>query len=141
MEKVDHIGIAVKSIEASLPFYTEMLALTLIKKETVENQGVAVAFIDAGNVKLELLEPLNDLSPIAKFIEKKGEGIHHIAFKVEGIDQRLNDLKEKGIRFISDQPKPGAGGAAVAFMHPTQAHGVLYEICDHSSIKGAAGNE
>lgn len=142
MEKVDHIGIAVKSIEASLPFYTEMLALTLIKTETVKNQGVAVAFIDAGNVKLELLEPLNDDSPIAKFIEKKGEGIHHIAFKVEGIDQRITELKEEGIRFISDHPKPGAGGANVAFMHPAQAHGVLYEICDHSSLpKGAAGNE
>lgn len=141
MKKVDHIGIAVQSIEESLPFYTNMLALTLIKTEVVDGQGVKVAFIDAGNVKLELLEPLHDQSPIAKFIEKKGQGIHHVAFQVEGIEERIHELKEKGLRFISDEPKKGAGGADVAFLHPTQAHGVLYEICDHTGKKGASSHE
>ncbi|PPA71341.1 methylmalonyl-CoA epimerase [Jeotgalibacillus proteolyticus] len=141
MKKVDHIGIAVKSIAESLPFYTEMLALTLLREETVEEQGVKVAFLDAGNLKLELLEALHDNSPIAKFIARKGQGIHHVAFNVVGIEERISELKEKGIRFISDEPRPGAGGADVAFLHPAQAHGVLYEVCDHTRSKGASSNE
>ncbi|TFE03164.1 methylmalonyl-CoA epimerase [Jeotgalibacillus salarius] len=132
MKKTDHIGVAVKSIEQALPFYTEMLALTLIKEETVESQGVKVAFLDAGNIKIELLEPTRSDSPIASFIEKKGEGIHHVAFGVNHIDERIEELKSKGLKFTSDASKPGAGGAQVAFLHPKQAHGVLYELCDHS---------
>ncbi|MDZ5712093.1 methylmalonyl-CoA epimerase [Jeotgalibacillus haloalkalitolerans] len=132
MKKTDHIGVAVKSIENALPFYTEMLALTLIKQETVESQGVKVAFLDAGNIKIELLEPVNDQSPIARFIEKKGEGIHHVAFGVENIDKRMDELTSKGLSFTAEKSKPGAGGAQVAFLHPKQAHGVLYELCDHS---------
>lgn len=100
------------------------------------NQGVKVAFIDGGNIKLELLEPLHKESPIAKFIEKKGEGIHHIAFGVEGIEKRIKELQVSGVRMINETPKTGAGGAAVAFMHPKSAHGVLYELCDKSNIKG-----
>ncbi|AJD91384.1 hypothetical protein JMA_20670 [Jeotgalibacillus malaysiensis] len=132
MKKTDHIGIAVKSIEEALPFYTDMLALTLLKQETVDSQGVKVAFLDAGNIKIELLEPIHDQSPIAKFIEKKGEGIHHVAFGVEHIDKRMEELRAKGLQFTTDTSKRGAGGAQVAFLHPKQAHGVLYELCDHS---------
>ncbi|WP_404403668.1 methylmalonyl-CoA epimerase [Jeotgalibacillus malaysiensis] len=132
MKKTDHIGVAVKSINETLPFYTEMLALTLLKQETVDSQGVKVAFLDAGNIKIELLEPLNAESPIAKFIEKKGEGIHHVAFGVENIDKRMDEFKTKGLVFTSETSKSGAGGAQVAFLHPKQAHGVLYELCDHS---------
>ena len=136
MKKVDHIGIAVSSIDNVLAFYEGTLGLTLLKIEEVGNQGVKVAFLDSGNLKLELLEPLHKESPIASFIEKKGEGIHHIAFGVEGIEERIEELQTKGVRMINDTPKPGAGGASVAFLHPKSAHGVLYELCDKTNIKG-----
>lgn len=115
MKKVDHIGIAVKDLEQVLPYYTETLGCPLMKIEEVEGQKVKVAFIDAGNIKLELLEPMSEDSPIHKFIEKKGEGIHHIAFGVDGIEERMAELRENGVNLLSDEPKPGAGGAMVAF--------------------------
>lgn len=130
MKKVDHIGIAVRSIEDALPFYSEQLGLKCLAIEAVESQKVKVAFIDAHNVKIELLEPLQNDGPIATFLEKRGEGIHHIAFGVHSIRERIDDLKEKGIRMIDESPRRGAGGALVAFMHPQSAHGVLYELCE-----------
>ncbi|WP_456274128.1 methylmalonyl-CoA epimerase [Bacillus sp. AK031] len=136
MKKVDHIGIAVKSIEEVMPFYTETLGLTLLQIEEVESEKVKVAFIDGGNIKLELLEPLDETSAIASFLSKKGEGIHHVAFGISGIQERIDELKEKGVKMIHEKPKPGAGGAQVAFMHPKAAHGVLYELCDKTNIKG-----
>ena len=96
------------------------------------SQGVRVAFIDAGNVKLELLEPLGEDGPIAKFIEKRGEGVHHIAFGVTDIRTRMAELREKGVQLLQDEPKIGAGGAEVAFLHPKSSFGVLYELCDKS---------
>ncbi len=98
MKKVDHIGIAVKSLDATLPFYTDILGFTCTAIEEVASEYVRVAFIDANNVKIELLESLNPQSAIAKFIEKRGEGIHHIAFGVESIESRIEELKQKGIR-------------------------------------------
>ncbi|RIW33609.1 methylmalonyl-CoA epimerase [Bacillus salacetis] len=136
MKKVDHIGIAVKSVEEALPFYTETLGLSLLQIEEVQSQKVKVAFIDGGNIKLELLEPLDEVSPVAAFLSKRGEGIHHVAFGVNGIQERIEELKDKGVNMINEQPKPGAGGAQVAFMHPKSAHGVLYELCDKNNIKG-----
>ncbi|MGD6966942.1 methylmalonyl-CoA epimerase [Rossellomorea vietnamensis] len=136
MKKVDHIGIAVQSIEKVLPFYTETLGLSLLEIEEVQSEKVKVAFIDGGNIKLELLEPLDESSAIASFLSKKGEGIHHVAFGVAGIQERIEELQEKGVRMIHEQPKPGAGGAEVAFLHPKSAHGVLYELCDKTNIKG-----
>ncbi|TYS19049.1 methylmalonyl-CoA epimerase [Rossellomorea vietnamensis] len=136
MKKVDHIGIAVQSIEKVLPFYTETLGLSLLEIEEVQSEKVKVAFIDGGNIKLELLEPLDESSAIASFLSKKGEGIHHVAFGVAGIQERIQELQEKGVRMIHEQPKPGAGGAEVAFLHPKSAHGVLYELCDKTNIKG-----
>ena len=130
MEKVDHIGIAVKNIEDSLPYYTDVLGLKLIHIEEVDSEKVRVAFIDSGNVKLELLQPLDETSAIHSFLEKKGEGIHHIAFGVTNIQERLDELKKKGVRLIQDTPKVGAGGAQVAFIHPKASGGVLYELCD-----------
>lgn len=130
MEKVDHIGIAVKSIEETLPYYTETLGLKLLHIEEVPTEKVRVAFIDSGNVNLELLQPLDETSTIHSFIEKKGEGIHHIAFGVSNIQERLNELKEKGVRLIQETPKAGAHGAQVAFIHPKASSGVLYELCD-----------
>lgn len=130
MKKVDHIGIAVRDLNAVLPYYTDTLGLPLMKIEEVESQKVRVAFIDAGNVKLELLEAMDDQSAIYKFLEKKGEGIHHIAFGVENIEQRMEELRDNGVRLLSDKPKPGAGGAMVAFLHPKSSNGVLYELCE-----------
>ena len=130
MKKVDHIGIAVKDLNAVLPYYTDTLGLPLLKIEEVESQKVRVAFIDAGNVKLELLEPMDEHSAIFKFLEKKGEGIHHIAFGVVDIEQRMEELRENGVRLLSDKPNPGAGGAMVAFLHPKSSNGVLYELCE-----------
>jgi methylmalonyl-CoA/ethylmalonyl-CoA epimerase len=130
MKKVDHIGIAVKDLEQVLPYYTETLGCPLMKVEEVEGQKVKVAFLDAGNIKIELLEPMNEDSPIHKFIEKKGEGIHHIAFGVEGIEERMEELRMNGVQLLSEEPKLGAGGAMVAFLHPKSSHGVLYELCE-----------
>ncbi|MFS0687618.1 methylmalonyl-CoA epimerase [Sporosarcina sp. 179-K 8C2 HS] len=130
MKKVDHIGIAVKNLKDTLPYYTETLGLKLLGIEEVESQKVKVAFIDAGNCKIELLEPIGEEGAIAKFLEKRGEGIHHIAFGVTDIRTRMEELKKKGIQLLQDEPKPGAGGAEVAFMHPKSSFGVLYELCD-----------
>ncbi|OIK12208.1 methylmalonyl-CoA epimerase [Bacillus sp. MUM 116] len=136
IKKVDHIGIAVQSLEKTLPFYTEVLKLPLIAIEEVENEKLKVAFLSAGETKIELLEPSSAESTVAKFIEKRGEGIHHIALGVESIEDRIKEMKENGIRMISDQPKIGAGGAHVAFMHPKSASGVLYELCEKKGKKG-----
>lgn len=130
MEKIDHIGIAVKSIEESLPYYTDTLGLKLLHIENVPSERVRVAFIDSGNVHLELLQPIDETSAIYSFIEKKGEGIHHIAFGVSDIQQRLDELKEKGVRLIQESAKAGAHGAQVAFIHPKASRGVLYELVD-----------
>ncbi|WP_432358701.1 methylmalonyl-CoA epimerase [Sporosarcina sp. UB5] len=130
MKKVDHIGIAVKDMKVALPYYIETLGLKLLDIEEVESQKVKVAFIDAGNCKLELLEPIGEEGPISKFLEKRGEGIHHIAFGVTDIRKRLKELEEKGVQLLQKEPKPGAGGAEVAFIHPKSSLGVLYELCD-----------
>jgi methylmalonyl-CoA/ethylmalonyl-CoA epimerase len=136
IKKVDHIGIAVRSLEHSLPFYTDVLNLPLLGIEEVETQLVRVAFLEAGGTKLELLEPTSQESTIAKFIEKRGEGIHHVALGVVSIKERISEMKEKGIRMIDDQPRPGAGGANIAFMHPKSTSGVLFELCEKKGMKG-----
>ena len=130
VKKVDHIGIAVKSLDEALPFYTDTLGLSCVGIETVESEQVRVAFLKVGDVKIELLEPLSEHSPIASFIEKRGEGIHHVALGVDDIELRIQELKNNGVRMIHEQPKRGAGGARIAFMHPKSAHGVLYELCE-----------
>jgi methylmalonyl-CoA/ethylmalonyl-CoA epimerase len=134
IRKVDHIGIAVRSLENSLPFYTDILKLQLLGIEKVESEKVIVAFLDAGGTKLELLEPASAESPIAKHIEKRGEGIHHVALGVESIQARIKEMKANGIRMLQDEPKPGAGGAQVAFMHPKSSGGVLYEFCEKKGM-------
>lgn len=132
MNNVDHIGIAVSNIEESIAYYTNVLGLKLLKIEEVESQQVKVAFIDAGNVKIELLEPMSEKSAVHGFIEKRGQGIHHVAFGVTGIEERMQQLREQGVRLLSEGPLPGAGGAQVAFLHPKDSFGVLYELCDKS---------
>ncbi|MEH7308101.1 methylmalonyl-CoA epimerase [Neobacillus drentensis] len=135
IKKVDHIGIAVTSLVNTLPFYTDVLNLPLIGIEEVDTQKVRVAFLQAGSTKLELLEPTSKESAIAKFIEKRGEGIHHVALGVESIEDRIIEMREKGIRMIDEQSRPGAGGASIAFMHPKSASGVLFELCE-KGMKG-----
>jgi methylmalonyl-CoA/ethylmalonyl-CoA epimerase len=132
MKNVDHIGIAVTNMDESVAYYTEVLGLKLLKIEEVPSQRVKVAFIDAGNVKIELLEPTSEESTIHGFIQKKGQGIHHVAFGVTSIEERMVELRDKGVRLLSDGPLPGAGGAQVAFVHPKDSFGVLYELCDKS---------
>lgn len=129
-KKIDHIGIAVLSIEEVLPFYVGSLKLPLLGMEEVESQGVKVAFLGIGESKIELLEPLSEDSPIAKFIQKRGEGIHHVALGVTNIESRIEDIRENGVQMIHNEPVNGAGGAKVAFLHPKSARGVLYEFCE-----------
>jgi methylmalonyl-CoA/ethylmalonyl-CoA epimerase len=130
IKKVDHIGIAVRSLEMTLPFYTEVLNLPLLGIEEVKSQKVKVAFLKAGETKLELLEPTSEDSTIAKYIEKRGEGIHHVALGVDSIEERIQEMNEKGITMIDKEPRIGAGGAHIAFMHPKSASGVLVELCE-----------
>ena len=130
IKKVDHIGIAVRSLETTLPFYTEVLKLPLLGIEEVESQKVRVAFLKAGETKIELLEPKTVESTIAQLIEKRGEGMHHITLGVNSIEERIIEMKEKGIRMIDEEPRIGAGGAHIAFMHPKSASGVLVELCE-----------
>ena len=136
IKKVDHIGIAVKSLEKTLSFYTDVLNLPLVGIEEVDTQKVRVAFLQAGSTKLELLEPTSEESTIAKFIEKRGEGIHHVALGVDSIEERIREIKEQGIRMIDEQSRPGAGGANIAFMHPKSTSGVLFELCEKKGMKG-----
>ncbi|MGE7779796.1 methylmalonyl-CoA epimerase [Peribacillus sp. NPDC097264] len=135
IKNIDHIGIAVKSIHEALPLYTETLKLKLEGIETVESQGVKVAFILAGNTRLELLEALSPDSAVAKFIEKRGEGIHHVALGVEQIEDRIQEIKESGLRMIDETSRKGAHHADVAFIHPKSTSGVLYELCERTELK------
>ncbi|SEM87845.1 methylmalonyl-CoA epimerase [Mesobacillus persicus] len=135
IKKIDHIGVAVKSLDEALPFYTDVLNLPLLAIEEVESEKLRVAFLKVGESKIELLEPTSAESTVAKFIEKRGEGIHHVALGVDSIQARINEMKEKGVRMIQDEPKTGAGNALVAFMHPKSAGGVLVELCEKKGME------
>ena len=128
-KNVNHIGIAVKSIEDTAEFY-EKLGLEIESIEIVESQKVRVAFIPVGDVRIELLEPTSDQSTIAKFIEKKGEGIHHVALGTENLIDKLAEAEANGIRLIDKVPRLGAHNANIAFLHPKSSHGVLLELCE-----------
>jgi len=132
VKKIDHIGIAVKSIEKAKHLFENILNLKIIGEEIIEEQKVKVAFIPLGDSELELLESTSPDGPIARFIEKKGEGIQHIAFKVENLESILDVLKEKGIRLIDEKPRYGAGGAKIAFLHPKSTNGILIELCERN---------
>jgi methylmalonyl-CoA/ethylmalonyl-CoA epimerase len=131
--KVDHIGIATRSIEESLKFWRDALGLEVKHAETVEEQGVNVAMLPAGEPRVELLEPTGPASPVAKFLEKRGPGIHHVAVRVEDIRAALARLKREGARLIDEEPRTGAGGCLVAFVHPSASGGVLLELVEHSN--------
>ena len=129
MNKIEHIGIAVKNIEEANKVYESLLGAAHYKTERVESEGVATSFFKCGDSKIELLEATSDDSPIAKFIEKKGEGIHHIAFAVTDIKAEVKRLVKEGFRVLNKEPKKGADGKLVVFLHPKSSHGVLVELC------------
>lgn len=129
MNKIEHIGIAVKDIEAANKLFSTLLDASVYKEEAVESEGVITSFIQMGESKIELLQASNPDSPIAKFIEKKGEGIHHIAFDVDDIDSEIKRLSNEGYQLIHETAKDGADNKRIAFLHPKSTNGVLVELC------------
>lgn len=129
--RIAHIGIAVRNIKEALPFYIKSLGLELEAMEIVETEGVKVAFLKIGESRIELLEPLSPTSPVHRFIEKRGEGIHHIALEVDNIQARLNQLKINGIKLINEESTYGANQSQIAFIHPKSTNGVLFELCQY----------
>jgi len=127
--KIDHLGVAVNGLAEGQQFWTDVLGLTSEGTETVEEQKVTTAFFPVGESEVELLESTAPDGPIAKHIERRGEGIQHVAFQVADIEAALAELKEKGVRLIDEKPRRGAGGAKIAFLHPKATNGVLVEIC------------
>ena len=130
IKHIDHIGIAVKSIEEGKRFFTDILGLKFEKTEIIEEQKVKTGFFPITDSELELLESTEPDGPVAKFIEARGQGVQHIAFRVENLDEALAELKEKGVRLIDQEPRKGAGGARIAFIHPKETSGVLVELCE-----------
>ncbi len=128
---IDHIGVAVSDIEEAARVY-KLLGLEIKNIEEVPSQKVRVAMLPLGESKVELLEPLEPDSPIQKFMDKKGSGIHHLAVAVDDVQAELEKLKKEGVRLINEEPVPGAGGALIAFVHPKETGGVLLELCQHA---------
>ena len=128
---IEHIGIAVKSIEDHLPYYEDILGLKCYNIETVEDQKVKTAFFMVGQTKIELLEPTSEDSTIAKFIEKRGEGVHHIAYATNNLNEALKEAESKGVRLIDKEGRAGAEGLTIGFLHPKSTGGVLTELCEH----------
>ncbi len=126
---IEHIGIAVKSLDEAIPFYEKVLGLKCYSIEEVKDQKVKTAFFVVGQTKIELLESTDSEGPLGKFIEKKGEGIHHIAFACENVGEALNDAKENGVQLIDQTPRKGAEGLNIGFLHPKSTFGVLMEFC------------
>lgn len=129
MLRIEHLGIAVKDMSVSLPLYEQLLNTPCYKQEEVDTEGVNTAFFQTGQSKIELLEATHDNSPIAKFIAKKGEGIHHVAFEVENIEAEMKRLSALGFELLSEKPKNGADNKLVCFLHPKTTNGVLVELC------------
>ncbi len=132
LSHLEHIGIAVKNLEAAINFFENVMGLKCYNIEEVAEQKVRTAFFLVGQTKIELLESTDPDGPVGKFIEKRGEGIHHIAFAVENIEDQLNDASEKGVRLIDKSPRSGAEGLDIAFMHPGSTFGVLIELCENN---------
>ncbi len=129
-KKIEHIGIAVKELAEKVYFYEEILGLKKLKEEIVEEQGVKIVFFQIGESKIELLEPLNEDSPIAKFIQKRGEGIHHFAILVDSIEDKIKDMQAKGAKLIGSKATRGADDMKIIFIHPKSSGGVLLELCE-----------
>jgi methylmalonyl-CoA/ethylmalonyl-CoA epimerase len=132
VKRIDHIAIVVSDIEAAKAFYEGALGMTLERTEQIDEQEVIVAFLPAGDSQIELVQPINDTSGVAKYLSKRGPGIHHICVEVDDLDARLAMLKEKGVRLINETPTIGSGGKRIAFIHPESAFGVLVELYESS---------
>jgi len=130
--KIDHIGVAVKSIDDAKKFFVDKLGMNLDNLEDVVEQKVRVGFMPVGDSELELLESTAPDGPVAKYIDKNGEGVQHVAFRVENIEEAIKELKEKGVRMINEEPRQGAGGNKIAFIHPKETFGILVEICERT---------
>ncbi len=130
--KINHIGIAVKSLDASILLYRDVLGMTFEGTEEVAEQKVRVAFLAIGESRIELLEPTAADSPVAKFLDKNGEGIHHLAYQVDDLEQTLAGLKEQGVRLVDEKPRQGAHNSLIAFLHPKATGGVLTELCQET---------
>ncbi|MFV0471344.1 MAG: methylmalonyl-CoA epimerase [Paludibacteraceae bacterium] len=128
---IEHLGIAVKSLDTAIPFYGKILGAECYAIEEVTEQKVKTAFFKIGQTKIELLEATSEDSPVAKFIEKRGEGVHHVAFAVQGLQGRLEELEQQGVQLIDKQPRKGAEGLNIAFLHPKSTFGVLMELCEN----------
>jgi methylmalonyl-CoA/ethylmalonyl-CoA epimerase len=134
LSHIEHIGIAVKSLDEAIPFWENMLGLKCYNIEEVKEQKVKTAFFQIGQSKIELLESTDPEGPIGKFIEKKGEGIHHLAIAVKNIQQNLTELEINGVQLIDKMPRKGAEGLDIAFLHPKATHGVLLELCENNNL-------
>jgi methylmalonyl-CoA/ethylmalonyl-CoA epimerase len=130
-EYVEHIGIAVKNLDEAISYYENVLGLKCYAVEEVKDQKVKTAFFKIGQTKIELLESTDPEGPVGKFIEKRGEGVHHIAFSVKNLPEKLKEVEQKGIQLIDKVPKKGAEGFEIAFLHPKSTFGVLTEFCEH----------
>jgi methylmalonyl-CoA/ethylmalonyl-CoA epimerase len=128
--KIDHLGIAVKSISDALAFYRDALGLELAGSETVDDQEVRVALLPVGEARIELLEPVSGETPVGRFITKRGEGLHHICYEVDDLLSKLDELRSRGVGLLDGYPRRGAEGKLVAFLHPASAHGVLVELVE-----------
>jgi methylmalonyl-CoA/ethylmalonyl-CoA epimerase len=129
IKKIEHLGIAVKDLSISIPLYEKLFQTPCYKTEAVESEGVKTAFFQIGESKIELLEASNPESPIAKFLEKRGAGFHHVAFEVSNIDEEIERLTEEGFQLIHTSPKDGADNKRIAFLHPKSSDGLLVELC------------
>lgn len=127
--RLDHIGIAVHSIEDTLPIYVQLLGLKLEKLEDAKQHGIKAALLAVGEIKIELMEPSDKETPISKFLEKRGQGMHHISFRVDNIEKALDELKAKGVALIDEKPRVGFEGGKIAFLHPKSTGNVLIELC------------
>lgn len=129
LTRVSHIGILVRSLEEALKFYRDVLGLPVARVEEVKSEGVRVAILPLGGTRIEILEPLDEKSPLHQILEKRGEGMHHLAFEAEDLPRLLSDLQSHAVRILGD-PRPGAGGERITFVHPKSASGVLVELCE-----------
>jgi len=130
---IEHIGIAVNSLDESIPYYEKVLGLECYSVEEVKEQKVKTAFFKVGQTKIELLEPTSEDSPVAKFIAKKGPGVHHVAFAVNNLEEQLSKMEDRGVQLIDKKPRKGAEGLDIAFLHPKSTFGVLTELCEDKS--------
>ena len=132
MAQIDHVGIAVKSIEDALKLYSGLLGIEPSGEEVIEERGIKVCFIQVGETKVELLQPIRESSEISAYLEKKGEGLHHVAYKVDDVKEMISKSRDLGLKPLSDEPKTGAHNTLIAFLHPKTTNGVLTELVQHS---------